>query len=285
MKGIDIFNGTNITSWADLKANGISAVYIKATEGRTYQNPSLKSQYDCAKSVGILVGFYHFAGEVSTVDQEYSNFINTTKGFQQDLKPCLDYEVDNPKKSWADAFMGKDAKLILYTSHNILKLVSYPLNRVWIAEPDTSPKTTNGYAGIQYTWTGKLNGLNGNCDIDLFSNEVLSSNNIVLATEPQIKATQTVYNIKYLQHELNIQCSGGLVEDNIQGPKTLSKCPTVKAGAKGNITRWLQSKLGITVDGDFGIKTLIAVQKYQQAHKLQNDGIVGENTWRKLLNL
>jgi len=285
MKGIDIFNGTNITSWADLKASGVQAVYIKATEGRTYQNPALKAQYNGAKSVDMLVGFYHFAGKVSTVDQEYDNFINTTKSYKTDLKPCLDYELDNPMATWIDVFMQKYSKLILYTSHSILKLVSYPLSRVWIAEPNTSPKDTGSYAGIQFTWTGKLNGLSGDADIDLFSNEVLLSNNIVLASQSQTKPTQTVYNIKYLQHELNTQLNAGLVEDNIAGPKTLKKCPTVKHGANGNITRWIQNKLGIKVDGDFGIQTLISVQNYQKAHGLQKDGIIGENTWKALLNL
>ena len=44
----------------------------------------------------------------------------------------------------------------------------------------------------------------------------------------------------------------------------------------------LQKALGITVDGDFGPKTLQAVKDYQQANGLVIDGIVGPKTWAKI---
>lgn len=38
-----------------------------------------------------------------------------------------------------------------------------------------------------------------------------------------------------------------------------------------------------TIDGHFGTKTLTAVRKYQEANGLTVDGVVGKNTWKKLL--
>jgi len=102
------------------------------------------------------------------------------------------------------------------------------------------------------------------------------------ATQPQ---TKIVYTVKYLQHELNVQFNAGLVEDNIAGPKTLRKCPLCKFGAKGNITRWIQSRVDVNADTYYGNDTLIAVQNYQKKHNLQPDGICGENTYKSLLNL
>jgi peptidoglycan hydrolase-like protein with peptidoglycan-binding domain len=37
------------------------------------------------------------------------------------------------------------------------------------------------------------------------------------------------------------------------------------------------------IDGVFGSGTESAVRRYQQAHSLKNDGIVGRNTWRSLI--
>ena len=65
----------------------------------------------------------------------------------------------------------------------------------------------------------------------------------------------------------------------------------VKKGARGNITKLLQEKLvslGYNtngVDGIFGPGTDNAVRLYQKANRLVVDGIVGKNTWRKILNI
>lgn len=88
-----------------------------------------------------------------------------------------------------------------------------------------------------------------------------------------------IHAVKYLQHAI------GATEDNIPGPATLSKCPILKMGCNSNITKWLQAHLGITADGIFGNGTKIAVQNFQVKYGLVADGIVGQNTWKKLLGL
>ena len=64
--------------------------------------------------------------------------------------------------------------------------------------------------------------------------------------------------------------------------------PTVKKGAKGNITRLIQERLNsvgfsLTVDGIFGKKTKDAIIVFQRNRGLTQDGIVGKNTWEWLL--
>ena len=59
MKGIDISSYQENVDFKKVKNNGIEIVYIKATEGLTYDNPLLKSQYNGAKSAGLKIGFYH----------------------------------------------------------------------------------------------------------------------------------------------------------------------------------------------------------------------------------
>ncbi len=91
--------------------------------------------------------------------------------------------------------------------------------------------------------------------------------------------------VKALQTECNKQKFSSQQIDGIPGPKTLAGCPTLKKGAKGNITKLLQQKLGITADGIFGKNTREAVISFQRKNGLIVDGIVGKNTWKKLLGL
>ena len=97
-----------------------------------------------------------------------------------------------------------------------------------------------------------------------------------------------------LQKELNRQGykdSKGkqLVTDGLNGEKTLSACPTLKKGAKGNITLLVQKRLNsvgfnINTDGNFGKNTEKAIITFQKNRGLDDDGIVGKNTWKYLLS-
>lgn len=91
--------------------------------------------------------------------------------------------------------------------------------------------------------------------------------------------------VRRLQTECNAQGFSNQRVDGIPGKNTLAGCPTCRKGARGNITRLIQEKLGVAVDGIFGQKTKNAVIAFQRAHGLIADGIVGQNTWRALLGL
>jgi peptidoglycan hydrolase-like protein with peptidoglycan-binding domain len=72
--------------------------------------------------------------------------------------------------------------------------------------------------------------------------------------------------------------------------------PTIRFGAKGVAVRELQYRLNIwiainpgagmaplVVDGDFGSKTLAAARGFQKAFGLLVDGIVGPQSWNRLV--
>ena len=61
----------------------------------------------------------------------------------------------------------------------------------------------------------------------------------------------------------------------------------LKKGSKGDEVEVLQHLLNVkghkvTIDGDFGVKTEVAVKAYQKAKGLTADGIVGPKTWAAL---
>lgn len=64
--------------------------------------------------------------------------------------------------------------------------------------------------------------------------------------------------------------------------------PTLKLYSKGKWVKVLQTLLnakgnyGLEVDGEFGPMSYIAVNKFQAAHGLERDGIVGNETWKEL---
>lgn len=92
-----------------------------------------------------------------------------------------------------------------------------------------------------------------------------------------------------LQTELNAQFSKGLTVDGIWGSKTKAACVNVKQGASGNLTRIIQGVLYCRgydpqgFDGVFGTGCTAAVKSFQSAQGLTADGVVGKNTWERLL--
>jgi Putative peptidoglycan binding domain len=83
--------------------------------------------------------------------------------------------------------------------------------------------------------------------------------------------------------------------DYINGPSSTSQpassgYPTLQEGDTGSAVKVLQTDLvalhyTLAIDGDFGPDTETIVRKFQGAHDLTVDGIVGPATWSELLSL
>ena len=95
--------------------------------------------------------------------------------------------------------------------------------------------------------------------------------------------------LKLIQAELNAL---NPVETNQKGTVKVN-VSVLQKGAKGNQVKALQMLLignGIScgrygADGSFGNDTVTAVKAYQKKYGLTQDGIVGTNTWNKLLGV
>lgn len=57
----------------------------------------------------------------------------------------------------------------------------------------------------------------------------------------------------------------------------------LKSGSKGDDVKKLQEKLGLSADGDFGLKTENAVKNFQTKNGLTPDGVVGPKTWESIM--
>jgi N-acetylmuramoyl-L-alanine amidase len=128
----------------------------------------------------------------------------------------------------------------------------------------------------------------GNLDVSILEDETKFFIGEVVPYSDETVLKPTSQEIATLQNELIVQGysdknGNELIIDGVAGELTLSACPILKIGANGNITKWVQNQLEISADGIFGEDTRQAVISYQENMSLDGDGIVGKNTWRKLL--
>ncbi len=295
MKGIDVSSHNGNINWSSVKASGIEVVYIKATEGTTYQDPYLNNHYNGAKSVGLPTGFYHFLVGSSSPETQAENFYNNIKGKENNLLPCLDIEHSNNEPSnfmdYALRFIQKFKELsgmniCIYSGPYFIndyldnRLQCYPL---WVAHykvstPMSNKVWGNSYVGHQYTETGHVNGVNGNVDLNNFNE------GIFLGAPVVANNTTTQQPIDGKIAELQAIC--GVAVDNVWGPITdnaVRNLPLAGIPYKTQeLTKWIQARVGENVDGIFGPATESAVKGWQSSHGLVVDGIAGYNTIRSL---
>lgn len=128
--------------------------------------------------------------------------------------------------------------------------------------------------------------------VEALDNHVVT-NPIVSAPIVETKPVNVDEWVRELQHECNNQGYSKQKVDGVAGPATLTGCPVVRKGAKGNITKFIQKRLLSLdyklpkwgADGGFGDETVEAIKAFQIDKSLSVDGVVGQDTWRELLNL
>ena len=188
-KGIDVSNWQGNVDFSKVKTSGVQVVYMKATEGTSFVDNKLNQNYSRAKAQGLKVGFYHFFRPSLDARAQARHFANTIKGKVPDCRLALDIEVaDNFNKNVlttkALEFIDELKKItgldvVIYTfvyfaRTNIdSRLGAYPL---WIANygvntPGSTP-IWNSWVGFQYSSTGSVPGVSGNCDLNEFTNGI-----------------------------------------------------------------------------------------------------------------
>lgn len=93
---VDLSSNNRAPDWARLKRAGVSAAWLKASEGLTWNDPVFQSARKAANRAGVRVGAYHFARpdlHPYGGSSEAIHFSNVVKSVgRTDLRPVLDYE-------------------------------------------------------------------------------------------------------------------------------------------------------------------------------------------------
>ncbi|MFE1955695.1 MULTISPECIES: glycoside hydrolase family 25 protein [Streptomyces] len=153
LRGIDVSSHQST-----FDTDGLSFVFIKATEGRSYVNPRLTAQTKLARDGGCVVGFYHFLWPGNLAAQaEY--FVSKAPERSGDIL-AVDWETTgdgtHATNAEKDRFIREVKRLrphhrvILYTNRNYwlnVDTTSYAGDALWIAD-----YVTAGKPRIQAKW-------------------------------------------------------------------------------------------------------------------------------------
>jgi GH25 family lysozyme M1 (1,4-beta-N-acetylmuramidase) len=131
--------------------DGLSFVFIKATEGRSYVNPKLTAQTKTARDAGCMVGFYHFLWP-GNIEAQAEYFVAKAPEKAGDVL-AVDWETtgDGTHASSAekDRFIRQvkqlrpNNRVVLYASRNFwltIDTTSYAGDGLWIADYVTAGK-------------------------------------------------------------------------------------------------------------------------------------------------
>lgn len=214
---------------------------------------------------------------------------------------------------------GLKAGFYTFTSMYIDKgLEGIDCDCLWLAEfgandgnvPSVPPRFD--YNIWQYTSKGYVPGVDGNADLNLMKDDTPTPTPQPTPPSPTPSGDEEIRNIqnwvnsygfgiavdgyfgpetkkglvKVYQTELNKQYGAELTVDGVFGYYTRKATPIFGVGAKGNITKCIQSilycygypfgKYGI--DGVYGEETETNIYNFQREHGLSADGIFGPDT-------
>lgn len=181
----------------DLGAIKFDGVIIKATEGNGYTDEMCDTFYQKAKSLGKKLGVYHFARPDlgNSPEAEADWFVKETLGYHKEAMLILDWESGNLQdtvwaRKWLDRVYSKTGvRPVIYMSASVMRSANWGDvvagdYGLWVANYGTNDGTAQEsvfdryplkywdfYALWQYTSKGRLNGYNGNLDLNYFSGD------------------------------------------------------------------------------------------------------------------
>lgn len=194
--GIDLSHHNGTINWTKVKQSdpAIAFAYLKATQGVGYKDPAVIPNANGAMTAGIRFGYYHFASLNNSSDialdatNEANWFDATIKTLPAaNLMPVLDIETNEKQLNtqqvqlWIVTFLARmndmGYKNVLLYSYKPFFDDNLPANHpfgtipLWLAQYRNvaAPSLPHGwtkYTVWQYSAKGKVNGINGDCDMN-----------------------------------------------------------------------------------------------------------------------
>ena len=184
VKGIDVsyYQGNNI-DYNKVKKAGYSFVMARCGYGNMkaypYQKDStFETNYRNARAAGMGVGtyFFSYALDANSAKAEAEGVLNVIRGKQFDYPIGFDIETDeqralspSKKAEVIEAFITVLEKAGYYVSLYSYEafLDTVPANTLAKYDANINNKPSMKYGMWQNSWTGKINGVSGDCDTDI----------------------------------------------------------------------------------------------------------------------
>jgi lysozyme len=198
--GIDVSHYQAAISWDCIARQNMSFAFVKATEGATFQDTLFCFNWEEMKRVEMKRGAYHFFRPRTPAHEQARHFTELVEMKEGDLPPVLDVEVlDGVSKvqlitamrTWLYLVELKyNIKPIIYTNIKFYNkylaghFAEYPL---WIARYNTrEPVLACGRDWLfwQYGSQGRIEGIDGFVDFNVFNGTHEDLNNLCLTPTP-----------------------------------------------------------------------------------------------------
>ena len=193
-RGIDISEFQGEIDFEEVRRSGIEAVYIRAGAGE-YTDEYFAENYERAKTAGLKIGFYHYvtARSVEEGRRQARFFASLAAGREPDMRLAMDFEyfgslsvsqINAISEAYLDeltALTRREAVIYsdLSNARNIFSrslAEKYPL---WAAQYGADEPSANGkwrdWVGFQYTDEGRVGGIYGNVDRNIFTERIFLS--------------------------------------------------------------------------------------------------------------
>ncbi len=188
--GIDVSQWQGDVDWQKVKQAGAEFAIIRIGYQKDYDaeyvlDPCFEKNIKGAQEAGLDIGiyFYSYAKRVQEAEEQANWVADNLKDYNISLPIAFDWEswtsfvkcdisfhdINKLAKTFVDTLENKGYKGSVYGSKNYLQKVWYEdrFENIWLAHYTKETDYENKYYMWQFCNTGKIDGINGDVDIDV----------------------------------------------------------------------------------------------------------------------
>ena len=185
IRGLDVSHHQGKIDWKTVSKEGLSFVFIKATQGKGFKDPRFRQNWRGARKAGLVRGAYHYFSFCVPGRVQARNFNRTVPREAGTLPPVVDFEIAfgekpecEPKLEEVEAFLERvhawyGNKPIIYTEYRGYEYLRGRVDNyhLWFRDVLFRPKLPDDRSWLfwQYHDRGRLDGIEGDVDLNVFN--------------------------------------------------------------------------------------------------------------------